>query len=119
VELIDAIYQRRIAHSIRLSDLHPKAADPRTITLAVFPLLSECAGLECQRDASWMKNENENVRPEMSGPESCNSRNPDVRAAEEAVRRLARLIGRQIARDQFRKACHRSKKVSSSTESSL
>lgn len=56
-----------------------------------------------------MKNEDENNRTEIYDPESCNSRVPDGRAAEEALRRLARLIGRQIARDQFRKACGRSK----------
>ena len=41
----------------------------------------------------------------------------ECRAAEEALRRLARLIGRQIARDQFRRACGRSNKASNSTES--
>jgi hypothetical protein len=104
---------------MRLSDLHPKAADSRTIISVVFPLPLERVGLECQCDASWMKNEIENCRPETSDPESSNSRISAGRAAEEAVRRLARLIGRQIARDHFRKACRRSKKASSSTESNL
>jgi hypothetical protein len=65
-----------------------------------------------------MKNDNENSWPAIPGPESSNSRIPDDRAADEAVRRLARLIGRQIARDLFRKACRGGKKASSSTESS-
>jgi hypothetical protein len=102
-----------------LSDLHPEVAESRTITLAVFPLSSERVGLECQRDASWMKNEIEKVRPEISGPESSNSQPLDGSAGNEAIRRLARLIGRQIARDRFRKTCRRSKKASGSTESSL
>ncbi len=56
-------------------------------------------------------------QPDVLSRASSDSRAISNDIADEAVRRLARLIGRQIARDQFRRACQSGKKDQPPTES--